>query len=262
MLTNIFAKFKLLQLPFMKNVLVLILFSVYAVGGFCQTSSAFTEPVMVFVEGGSFTCGSNSGEPNEQPVHTVTLPSFYIGKYEVTQGLWQSVLEANPSFFKSGNDYPLEEANPALVDSFIVKLNQLTGKHYRLPTEAEWEYAAMGGNKSKGYRYPGSDSLQDVAWFKDNAAEKTHPVGQKKPNELGVYDMAGNVWELCADWWNPNYYKHSPSANPLNSKKALFRVTRGGSWRSGEERCYNKARNRNIYDHHKQNCGLRLVLDK
>ncbi len=216
---------------------------------------------MIFVEGGSFGMGSNTGEQNEKPVHTVKLNSFYIGKYEVAQGLWQYVMRTNPSFFNDCDECPVEEATPEMVNEFLIELNKLTGKHYRLPTEAEWEYACMGGKKTKGYRYSGSDSLFAVGWVRDNAEEKTHIVGQKQPNELGIYDMSGNVWELCSDWWNPNYYKESKPENPCNNKNAIFRVVRGGSWRSGEERCYNKARNRNVYDHHKQNCGFRLVLD-
>ena len=228
---------------------------------FAQDKNADINPSMVFVEGGTFEMGSNTGVKNERPVHKVTLNSFYIGVYEVTQSLWQSVMGDNPSYFKSCNTCPVEEASPEQVDLFLTKLNALTGKRFRLPTEAEWEYAARGGSKSKGYRYCGSDSLFEVGWVRDNAGEKTHQVGLKKPNELGLYDMSGNVWELCIDWWNPAFYKNSPADNPVNLKKAGFRVTRGGSWRSGEERCYNTARNRNVYDHHKQNCGFRLVMD-
>lgn len=205
--------------------------------------------------------GSTTGVKNERPVHKVRLKSFYISKYEVTQQLWQSVMGSNPSYFSTCSNCPVEEATPDEVDAFIGKLNSLSVKHYRLPTEAEWEYAAMGGKQSKGYRYPGSDNLTEVAWMKDNAEEKTHPVGLKKPNELGIYDMAGNVWELCSDWWEPAFYKRSAADNPGNDRKAIFRVVRGGSWRSGEERCYTTARNRNVYDHHKQNCGVRLVMD-
>lgn len=243
---------------------MLVVFMCYAAACFSQV--IIGEPEMVLVAGGSFEYGSNTGEKNEQPAHTVTLDSFYIGKYEVTQALWFGVMGENPSHFifncHQCDEYPVEEVTPAQIDTFLVYLSKITGKHYRLPTEAEWEYAAMGGNKSKGYRYPGSDSLYNVAWMKDNALNKSHPVGMKKPNELFLYDMAGNVWELCQDWWNPAYYKKSPSANPCNRKKALFRVVRGGSWRSGAERCYNKARNRNVYDHHKQNCGFRVALSK
>jgi len=195
----------------MKNFLVAFLM-VYSSSGFSQV--IIGEPEMVLVAGGSFEYGSNTGEKNEQPAHTVTLDSFYIGKYEVTQALWFGVMGENPSYFRNCNDCPVEEVTPAQVDTFLVYLSRLMGKHYRLPTEAEWEYAAMGGNRSKGYRYPGSDSLYEVAWMKDNASDRTHQVGMKRPNELFLYDMAGNVWELCQDWWNPAYYKKSPSANP------------------------------------------------
>jgi formylglycine-generating enzyme required for sulfatase activity len=218
-------------------------------------------PKMIFVEGGNFSMGTYSGKGEEKPHHTVTLHSFFIGQYEVTQSEWMQVMKTNPSFFKGCEDCPVEEVTPEMVDAFIQKLNHLTGKHYRLPTEAEWEYAATGGNKSNTYRYSGSDNLLEVGWVKANAEETTHSVGMKKPNELGLYDMSGNVWELCSDWWNPNFYKKSKGDNPRNDKKAIFRVVRGGSWRSGEERCYSKARNRNVYDHQKQNCGFRLVLD-
>ncbi len=218
---------------------------------------------MVHVEGGTFTMGSNTGEKNERPAHAVTLSTFYIAKYEVTQSLWLAVMGSNPSHFTNCDQCPVEEVTTAEVDAFITKLNTLTGKHYRLPTEAEWEYAAMGGNKSKGYYFAGTDSLFAAGWTRDNADNKTHPVGEKLPNELGLYDMAGNVWELCADWWNPAYYKKSPAANPCNTTPAALRVTRGGSWRSGPERCYNKARNRNIYDHYnKENFGCRLAEDE
>ncbi len=246
----------------MKNILFTFLLFITGLVSAQQNNKGVTEPVMLLVFGGTFQMGSTTGVKSERPEHTVTLNSFRMSMYETTQSLWIEVMGENPSFFKTCTYCPVEEVTPAQVDTFIIKLNKLTGKHYRLPTEAEWEYVATGARKSRGYRYPGSDTLQQVAWMKDNAVEKTHPVGQKKPNELGFYDMAGNVWELCSDWWNPAYYKHSPSENPRNDQKDMFRVVRGGSWRSGEERCYSKARNRNVYDHHKQNCGFRLVLDK
>ena len=224
--------------------------------------STIHAPAMVLVEGGTFKMGSANGLKNEQPVHSITLKSFYIGQYEVTQTFWQQVMGNQPAHFAGCSSCPVEDVTPEQIRIFISKLNQLTGKHYRLPTEAEWEYAALGGNKSKGYKYSGSNSTDEVAWFKDNSESKTHPVGQKKPNELGIYDMSGNVWELCADWFDNKYYKKSTASNPLNNKKATHRVMRGGSWRSPKERCYSKARNRNISDHHKQNGGFRLALDE
>lgn len=229
--------------------LFLIGLSLLCFSAFAQPS--LSEPEMVWVEGGSFEMGDAKGLSNERPAHIVQLRSFSIARYEVTQLLWMQVMGSNPSFFKNCDNCPVEEVTPAQIDSFIARLQSLSGKKYRLPTEAEWEYAALGGRQSKGYRYPGSNRLAEVAWMKDNAEERTHPVGLKKPNELGLYDMAGNVWELCRDYWNPAYYKKSPTTNPCNETKAIFRAARGGSWRSGEERCYSKARNRNVPDHHK-----------
>jgi len=242
----------------MKN-LVFIFIMAVCLHGNAQTSQ---EPVMVLVEGGDFKMGSNDSLKNERPVHTVTLKSYYIGKYEVTQSLWQSVMGNNPSGFKNCPDCPVENIKWKDIQLFLSKLNERTGKHYRLPTEAEWEYAAAGGNKSKGYIYSGSNDIAEAGWYKLNADSKTHPVGLKKPNELGIYDMTGNAWELCSDWYDPAFYKHSAKNNPENKRTALFRVSRGGSWRSGPERCYNKARNRNIKDHHISNGGIRLALDK
>jgi len=230
-----------------------------AKGDSSYSSSNITEPKMQRVDGGSFTMGSNDGPQNGQPAHIIRLETFYIGVYEVTQSLWQAVMGYNHSQFKC-NDCPVEQVSPKQIRAFIKKLNQHTGKHYRLPTEAEWEYAASGGNKSLGYKYSGSNRLDDVAWFVANAENKTHPVGQKKPNELGLYDMSGNVWEICGDWYRASFYKNSSAFNPQNNKRAFFKVVRGGSWRSPEERCYNKARNRNIHDHHRGNGGFRLVL--
>ncbi len=251
----------------MKNV---FLFTIIAIACLCmafkntnkQTGKpVFKEPDMVFVAGGSFLMGNNRGEKNEMPEHAVKLSDFYIGKYEVTQSLWQSIMGNNPAASTQCDDCPVEEVSPAQVDDFISKLNKLTGKKYRLPTEAEWEYAARGGNKSAGYKYSGASNLADVGWFKDNADNKTHPVGQKKPNELGIYDMSGNVWELCADWFDKSFYKSSLTDNPVNNKTEKYRVVRGGSWRSPVERCFNTARNRNIADHHRQNGGFRLALN-
>lgn len=221
------------------------------------------EPLMAPVKGGTYQMGSTTGEKNERPVHAVTVTSFDMSKYEVTQRLWAQVMGDTPSHHRNCPDCPVESVTPERIGQFIVKLNQMTERQYRLPTEAEWEYAALGGDQSKGYRYPGSNNLNEVAWYRPNAGDTTHPVGMKKPNELGLYDMAGNAWELCADYYDPGFYSVSPSVNPRNDKPAPFRLLRGGSWRSAENRCYSKARNRNIYDHyHYNNGGFRLVLDK
>lgn len=226
-----------------------------------QSFVTMNDTIMVPVKGGSFEMGSTTGKKDERPVHTVMLNDFMIGKYEVTQGLWQEVMGSLPKDCNDGPMYPVYNVNDESVTLFLQRLNKLTGKTYRLPTEAEWEYAARGGKQSRAYKYCGSDSLNEIAWYAPNAGKKTHPVGQKKPNELGLYDMSGNVWERCADWYQANFYKHSTDKNPLQQQKRMFRVVRGGSWRSEEQRCQARARNIDVYDHHISNGGLRLVLD-
>ena len=187
---------------------------------------------MVYVQGGTFSMGSNDSgaHDDEQPVHSVTLSDYYIGETEVTQQLWCAVMGSNPSHFTGNSQRPVERVSWDDCQTFIRKLNELTGKNFRLPTEAEWEYAARGGNKSRGYKYSGSDTLTDVAWYDDNASSTTHPVKQKRSNELGLYDMSGNVWEWCQDWYDSDYYSQSPSYNPAGPDSGSNRVNRGGSW--------------------------------
>lgn len=188
------------------------------------------EKNMVYVEGGSFMMGSNEGEADEKPIHKVTLSSFKVSKYEVTQAQWKAIMGNNPSKLAGCDNCPVENVSWNNIQVFLEKLNQLTGKNYRLPTEAEWEYAARGGNKSKGYKYAGSNSLGNVAWYIDNGGSKTHPVGQKQSNELGLYDMSGNVWEWCQDWYDSEYYEKSKNlTNPINNSKTDYRILRGGS---------------------------------
>ena len=159
---------------------------------------------MKFVEGGTFQMGATSEQGSdatsaESPVHSVTLSGYWMGETEVTQELWQAVMGSNPSYF-SGTNLPVEYVSwNDIVNDFLPKLNNMTGKNFRLPTEAEWEYAARGG-KSGGYKYAGSDDVGSVAWYYDNSSSKTHTVKTKSPNELGLYDMSGNVWEWCQDW--------------------------------------------------------------
>ena len=189
-------------------------------------------PEMVNVQGGTFTMGCTKEQDgdcysDEKPAHEVTLSDFRIGKYPVTQKLWKAVTGNNPSHFK-GNDLPVENVFWDDCQAFIKKLNDLTGQQYRLPTEAEWDYAARGGRLSKGYKYAGSNNMDEAGWYNGNSNGKTHPVGQKKPNELGLYDMSGNVWEWCSDRYGR--YKAGAVRNPLGPDSGGIRVYRGGSW--------------------------------
>ncbi len=218
---------------------------------------------MVAVQGGTFSMGATSeqgsnAESDEKPAHRVTLSDYYIGQTEVTQALWKAVMGNNPSHFK-GNNLPVEWVSWNECQQFITKLNQLTGRKFRLPTEAEWEYAARGGNKSQGYKNAGGNDLGSVAWSHGNSGRQTHPVGQKQANELGLYDMSGNVWEWCQDWYDYDYYGKSPSTNPCNNTSASGRVNRGGSWRSAGY-CRVSNRNGNGPDYSDGYLGLRLAL--
>ena len=188
---------------------------------------------MIAVLGGTFTMGCTSEQGDdcldwEIPSHPVAVSDFYIGKYEVTQAQWKIVMNgANPSYFK-GDNLPVESVSWNDVQTFITKLNSMTGKKYRLPTEAEWEYAAREGASSKGYKYSGSNTIGNVAWHSENSSYTTHPVGTKSPNELGIYDMSGNVWECCSDW--QSYYSSSAQTNPQGPASGSYHVIRGGSW--------------------------------
>ena len=218
---------------------------------------------MVFVEGGTFQMGATSeqgsdADADERPVHTVTLSSFYIGKTEVTQNLWMAVMGGNPSYFKKGGNYPVESVSWDDIQEFLKKLNAATGKMYRLPIEAEWEYAARGGSKSSGYKYSGSNNIGDVAWYNDNSSNETHLVASKAPNELGIYDMSGNVWEWCQDWYGN--YTSSTQTNPQGASSGSDRVLRGGSWSYGAKICRVSFRNGNGPDIRFNDSGFRLVL--
>jgi len=185
---------------------------------------------MVFVKGGTFKMGDTFGIGNkeERPVHMVTLGDFYIGKYEVTQAQWKFIMGENPSHFINCDNCPVERVSWNEVQIFITKLNMLTGKNYRLPTEAEWEYAAKGGEMSQGYRYAGGNNINFVSWYSGNSQGKTQPVGTIKPNELDLYDMSGNVYEWCSDWFD--YYTESPKTNPEGPEQGEFKIVKGGSW--------------------------------
>ena len=228
----------------------------------------FTETVsfdMVYVQGGTFQMGATSEQGwdfwgGEKPVHEVTLSDYYIGKYEVTQGLWKAVMGENPSYFdEAGDDYPVENVSWNDVQEFIAKLNELTGRKYVLPTEAQWEYAARGGVKTQGYKYSGSNDIEEVAWCAgDWNTGSTHPVGTKKANELGIYDMSGNVWEWCQDWYDD--YGSEAQTSPAGPETGSNRVLRGGGWNNDARFC--RVSSRGSYDPScRRNAGgFRLVL--
>ena len=219
---------------------------------------------MIKVEAGTFMMGATSEMQNpwddEKPVREVILTNdYYIGKYEVTQSLWQAVMGTNPSYFK-GDNLPVEQVSWDNCLEFISKLNSLTGRKFRLPTEAEWEYAARGGRKSRGYQYSGSFNISDVAWYNGNSGNKIHPVGMKQANELGVYDMSGNVCEWCQDWYGS--YVSSSQTNPLGANSGSFRVCRGGSWYFDTGNCRSSFRSRGNPDTRSRYLGFRLVLSE
>jgi formylglycine-generating enzyme required for sulfatase activity len=237
---------------------------------------------MVLVEGGTFTMGNTAGkgENDEIPTHSVTLPSFYICKYEVTQKLWNEVMSFNHSH-GVGDDLPVEGVSSYECFDFCNNLSLKEGlkpcytidksfttcdwsaNGYRLLTEAEWEYAAKGGKLSQNYLYSGSNSLDEVAWYKANSGGKTHPVGQKQPNELGIYDMTGNVREWCWDWLEPSYYGKSPAEHPKGADVGYYRVLRGGAWNYKDKQC--RVANRDYYEPYigySRHTGLRICRNK
>ena len=212
---------------------------------------------MIAVKGGTFQMGIDDGYEWEKPVHQVTLSDYYIGETEVTQELWSAVMGSNPSKFTGNMQRPVEWVSWNDCQTFISKLNQLTGETFRLPTEAQWEYAARGGNKSKGYTYSGSNAIDDVAWYNDNSDRMTHPVKTKAPNELGIYDMSGNVFEWCSDWYGS--YSSAAQTDPTGSDTGFHRVYRGGSWNTFATDCRVANRNRNMPALGRSSYGLRLA---
>ena len=218
---------------------------------------------MVPIEGGTFTMGATAEQgtdsfDNESPTHKVILSDYSIGETEVTQELWLAVMGRNPSYFTGNLQRPVERVSWYECQAFITKLSQLTGRTFRLPTEAEWEFAARGGNKSKGYKYAGNDTISYVAWYSENSSNKTHPVGKKAPNELGLYDMSGNVWEWCLDWYDN--YVSDKQTNPAGPASGSNRVYRGGSWDFTDRYCRVSTRSDIVPSDTYRNLGLRLVL--
>ncbi len=257
----------------MKTRLLIIIAAIMLLFG-CKKDNVFNEKTnlsltvngvsfdMVYVEGGTFDMGATSeqgsyADSDEYPVHSVTLSDYYIGKCEVTQELWEAVMGSNPSFSK-GAQYPVEQVSWNDCQEFISRLNSLTGRTFRLPTEAEWEYAARGGNKSRHFKYSGSDNIGNVAWYWDNSGYGTHAVGTKSPNELGIYDMSGNVEEWCSDWWGD--YSAGAQTNPQGPSSGSYRVLRGGSWGNNARNCRVSDRYNYDPDYSFINIGLRLVL--
>jgi formylglycine-generating enzyme required for sulfatase activity len=242
---------------------------------------------MIFVKGGTFTMGSNYKEGgdsrgNEEPAHKVTLSDFYVGKYEVTQAQWEAVMgtsitqqrdkeqrneekrtksKITLSMYGEGSDYPMYYVSWDEAQQFCRKVSSLTGKQYRLLTEAEWEYAAHGGKKSKGRKYSGDNSPDNVAWYSENSGKSTHPVGTKAPNELGVYDMNGNVYDWCSDKYENDYRSRSPQNNPLGTLSGSnFRVMRGGSYSNDAKGCNVTYRTASNPDGRGELVGFRLAL--
>ena len=218
---------------------------------------------MIAVEGGTFQMGSPESDAeaddDEKPQHEVTLSNYYIGETEVTQELWETVMGSNPSEFK-GPKLPVENVSWDDCQTFIGKLNAQTGKTFRLPTEAEWEYAARGGKKSKGYTYSGSNTIGNVAWYDGNSGETTHEVGTKQANELGIYDMTGNVWEWCQDWYGETYYENNSTTDPQGPVSGTSRVLRGGCWWRGARFCRVAYRYGDSPGSRDDDLGFRLAL--
>jgi formylglycine-generating enzyme required for sulfatase activity len=223
------------------------------------------EGQMIFVEGGSFDMGCTGEQASycfdsEKPMHRVNIEDFFIGKFEVTQNQWREIMGSNPSSFKNCEDCPVENVSWNDIQQFILKLNQLTGKNYRLPSEAEWEFAARGGNKSNGYVYSGSNNIDEVAWHSNNSAKRTHPVGVKIPNELGLYDMSGNVLEWCRDWYQK--YEGSERTNPQGPLSGSLRLLRGGNWFMIPRTCRTSYRNSGKPTTCDSGIGFRLALSQ
>lgn len=253
-------------------------------------------PSTIFVQGGSFMMGGTSSYTNEVPVHQVTISDFSIGKYEVTveefkefidetnyvteaeikgtSGLynattlkWDEIPNINwrhnaQGVLRTSSEYkhPVVHVTWDDATAYCVWLSNRTGKKYRLPTEAEWEFAANGGALTKGFKYAGSNTLSEVAWYSANSSAQTHEVGLKKANELGIYDMSGNAWEWCSDWYESNYYASSPTNNPLGATTGSHRSVRGGSWCYGTSQTRIPFRNYLVPKNTDGDTGFRIVL--
>ena len=220
---------------------------------------------MIHVAGGTYIMGAtpeqtSCASEDEYPAHQVEIESFSICKYEVTQEEWEAIMGKNPSRKNKGKKYPVENVSWDDCQRFIKKLNLMTNMDFRLPTEAEWEFAARGGNYSKGYKYSGSNNVNEVAWYNGNSNMTTHEVGTKLCNEIGIHDMSGNVFEWCSDWFGS--YTSTPQNNPVGPSKpkaGAARIARGGSVYTDSIDCRNTSRGKSGYDNFYAN-GFRLVL--
>ncbi len=232
-----------------------------------EMTAVYSPTNFVEVKGRTFQMGDEKGDLHGacRPVHEVTVSDFYLGKTPVTQKQWRDIMGGNPSHFKNCDDCPVENVSWNEAQAFIAKLHAKTGMKFRLPTEAEWEYAARGGHKSTALNlYAGSNNLDEVGWYDKNSQGKTHPVAAKKPNELGLYDMNGNVWEWCQDWYDEKYYatckKQSIEENPTGPKTGSFRVLRGGRWGGNARSCRSADRGGSGPDRRSRIIGFRLVF--
>ncbi len=240
------------------------------------TGPTYQDPVtsmeFVFVKGGCFRMGDidGTGRDNERPVHEVCVDDFYMGKYEVTQGQWMSIMGSNPSKGKTGNEYPVNEISWSTAATFASQLESRTGVHYRLPTEAEWEYAARSGGRND--KWPGTNiemELKDYAWYSSLKEREIHPVGLKKPNELGLYDVAGNVKEWVEDWYDDQYYAGSSKQNPRGPYSHIIRswsntyerkVIRGGYYDNNASRIRSSYRDNHGVNRRHKEIGFRLAI--
>ncbi|PLX89711.1 MAG: formylglycine-generating enzyme family protein [Desulfuromonas sp.] len=214
----------------------------------------------VLVKGGCFDMGNTrgGGSYTEYPVHEVCVDDFYLGKTEVTQEQWEKLMGENPSYFKQGKDYPVDSVSRIDAFQYLAKLSAKEPRGFRLPTEAEWEFACRSGGKDE--KFCGGDEVDELAWYKNNSGGTPHPVAQKKSNGLGLYDMSGNVWELCSDIFDRDYYKNSPKKNPIGATSGRHMMKRGGTWGINENFQRAATRGRGSMDEKHYSTGFRVAF--